>query len=81
MYVSVCTHYIKKSAKGFPGGSVVKNPPAKAGDMGLIPGLERSPGIGNGNSFQYSCLSIPMDRGAWRTTVHGVQKSHTQFSN
>ena len=38
MYVSVCTHYIKKSAKGFPGGSVVKNPPAKAGDMGIIPG-------------------------------------------
>ena len=41
---------------GFPGGSVIKNLPAKAGDMGLIPGLERSPGEGNGNSRQYSCL-------------------------
>ena len=42
MYVSVCTHYIKKSAKGFPGGSVVKNPPANAGDMGWIPGVGKS---------------------------------------
>ena len=51
---------------GFPGGSVVKNPPANVGDMGLIPGLGRSPGGGNGNPHQYSCLENPMDRGAWQ---------------
>ena len=51
---------------GFPGGSVVKNPPANAGDArdaGSIPGSERSPGVGNGNPLQYSCLENPMDRG------------------
>ena len=53
---------------------MVKNPPANAGDMGLIPGLGRSPGEGNGNPFQYSCLENPMDRGAWWATVHGVAK-------
>ena len=58
---------------------VVKNPPAYLGgitDPGLIPGLGRSPGGGHGNSLQYSCLETPMDRGAWRATVHGVAKSH-----
>ena len=59
---------------GFPGGSVVKNLPANAGDSGLIPGSERSPGEGNGNPLQYSCLENPMDRGAWRATVHGVSE-------
>ena len=59
---------------GFPGGSVVKNPPANAGDMGLIPGLRRYPGEGNGNLFQYSFLGNPMDRGAWQATVHGAVK-------
>ena len=59
---------------GFPGGSVVKNPPANAGDVGLTPGLGRSPGVGNGNPIQYSGLGNPMDRGAWRATVHGVTK-------
>ena len=49
---------------GFPGGSVVKNLPANAGDLGLIPGLGRSPGEGNGNSLQYSCLADPMDKRA-----------------
>ena len=48
---------------GFPGGAVVKNSPANAGDMGSIPGLKRSPGVGNGNLLQYSCLENPMDRG------------------
>ena len=51
----------------FPGGSVIKNPPANAGDtrdMGLIPGSGRSPRVGNGNPLQYSCLENPMDRGA-----------------
>jgi len=50
---------------GFPGGSVVKNPPANAVDLGSIPGSGRSPGEGNGNPLQYSCLENPMDRGAW----------------
>ena len=59
---------------GFPGGSVVKNLPTNAGDMGSIPGLGRSLGRGHGNSFQYSCLEYPMDRGAWRATVHRVAK-------
>ena len=59
---------------GFPGGSVVNNPSASAGDMGLIPRLERSPTEGNGNPLQYSCLGNPMDRGAWRAAVHGVTK-------
>ena len=57
---------------GFPGGSVVKNPPANAGSMGSIPGPGRSPGEGNGNPLQYSCLGSPKDRGAWWATVHGV---------
>ena len=62
---------------GFPGDSVVKNPPASAGDTGdagSIPGWGRSPGEGNGNPLQYSCLRNPMDRGVWRATVHGVTK-------
>ena len=59
----------------FLGGSVVKNPPANAGDLGLIPGSGGSPGEGNGNPLQYSCLGNPMDRGAWWATVHGVEKS------
>ena len=67
-------------ALGFQGGTVVKNPPANAGDardVGLIPGLGRYPGGGNGNSLQFSSLRNPMDRGAWQTTVHGVAKSRT----
>ena len=56
----------------FPGGAVVKNMPANAEVAGSIPGWGRSPGIGNGNPQQYSCLEYPMDRGAWRTTVHAV---------
>ena len=63
---------------GFPGDSVVKNPPANAGDMGSIPGLGRSPREGNGNPLQYSCLGNPMDRGARWATVHGVIKSWKQ---
>ena len=69
---------------GFPGGSVVKNLPANAedtGDGGLIPGLGRSLGEGNGNPLQYSCLGNPMDRGTWWTMVHGVTKSWTQLSD
>ena len=58
---------------------VAKNPPANAGDMGLIPGSGRSPGRGHGNPVQYSCLENPMDRGDWWTTVHSVAKSLTQL--
>ena len=66
---------------GFPCSLVVKNLPANAGDMGLIPGLGRSLGEGNGNSLQYSCLENSMDRGAWQAKVHGVAKNLTQMSN
>ena len=59
---------------GFPGGSVVKNAPASAGDMGSIPGSGRSPGEGNGNPLQHSCLGNPMDRKAWWATVHEVTR-------
>ena len=59
----------------FPGGTVVKNLPNNAGDLSSIPGSGRSPGGGNGNPLQYSCLGNPMDRGAWRGTVHAVIKS------
>ena len=58
-----------------------KNPPAKAGDMGSIPGSGRSPGEENGNLLQYSCLENSMDREAWWAIVHGVAKSQTQLSN
>ena len=64
-----------------PDGSVVKNPPANAGDMDSVSGLGRSPGEGNGNPVQYFCLGDPMDRGAWWATVHGVAKSQTWRSN
>ena len=60
---------------GFPGGSVVENLPAKAGDMGLIPGFWRCPGEGDGNPLQYSCLENPRDRGAWWAAVCGVAQS------
>ena len=55
----------------------VKDPSANIGDPGSIPGSGRSPGGGNGNPLQYSCLENPMDRGAWRATVHGVAESDT----
>ena len=60
--------------EGLPQWLSVKNPPANAGDVGSIPGSGRSPGEGNGNPLQYSCLGNPMDRGAWWTTVHEVTK-------
>ena len=59
---------------GFPGGSMVKNLSANAGDMGSIQGLGRAPGEGNGNPLQYSFLENPTDRGAWWDTVHGIAK-------
>ena len=57
----------------FPGGSNGKASACNAGDPGLSPGSGRSPGEGNGNPLQYSCLKNPMDRGAWRDTIHGLQ--------
>ena len=65
---------------GFPGGMVVKNQTAHAGDardMGLTPGLGRTPGGGNGNPLQYSCLENSTESGAWRATIHEVAKSQT----
>ena len=60
---------------GLPSGSVIKNTPANAGDLGSIPGLGRSPGEGNGNSLQHSCLENPMDRGPG-----GLQSGGSQLS-
>ena len=65
------------SILGFPGGSDGKESACNSGDMGLIPGLGRSPGKGHGNHLQYSCLENPMDRGAGLYIVHGVTKSQT----
>ena len=68
------------NVQGFPSGSVVKNPAASAGDKGvsgLISELGRSPGGGNGKPLQYSCLEIPMDRGAWWATGHVVAEWDT----
>ena len=67
-------HPLLALSLGFPCSSVGKESACKAGDQGSIPGSRRSPGEGNGNPFQYSCLENPMDRGAWQTTVHGVAR-------
>ena len=66
---------------GFPGGSEVKASACNSGDLGSIPGLGKSLGEGNGNPLQYSCLKNSMDRGAWQTIVHGVEKTRTQLSD
>ena len=66
---------------GFPAGSDGKESTCDAGDPDSIPGLGRSPGEGNGNPLQDSCLENPMDRGAWWATVHGVANSQTQLSD
>ena len=65
----------------FPDGSDGKASACNAGDPGLIPGLPRCPGEGNGNPLQSSCLENPMDRGGWWATVHGVAKSRTRLSD
>ena len=65
---------------GFSVGSALKHPPAKAGDVGLIPGSGRYPRERHGNPLQYSCLENHMDRGAWRATIHAVTKSQTRLS-
>ena len=70
--------YFVHKVKGFPGGTVLKNPPASAGDtgdLGSILGLGRSPGERNGNLLQYSCLGNSVDRGTWQVIVRGTAKS------
>ena len=79
--VCVCVNILNT---GLLGGSVVKNLPANAadkGDMGSIPGLGRSSGVGSVNLLLYSCLGNPMDRGTWWVTVHGVAKNRIQLSD
>ena len=68
-------------AWGFPDGSDGKESVCNAKDLGSIPGLGRSPGEGNANPVQYSCLQTSMDRGTWRATVHGVAESWTRLSD
>ena len=77
MHVCVFRYNIHVYMYRFPGGSEVKTPAANAGTAHLIPGSGRSPGEGNGDPFQYSCLGNAMDRGAGWATVHGVAKSWT----
>ena len=72
---------IVKGWLDFSCGSASKESACNAGDPGLIPGLGRSPGEGNGNPLQYSCLENSMDGGAWWATVHGVIKSQTQLND
>ena len=73
-----CMHRI---FMGFPGGSVVKNLPDNAGDLGSVPESWRSPGEVNGNPLQYSCWDNPMDTGAWWAAVHGLLKSRTRLTD
>ena len=72
---------LKEIFVDFPDGSEIKASACNVGDLGSIPGLGRSPGEGNGNPLQSSCLENPMDRGAWPATVHGVTKSQTLLSD
>ena len=75
---------LTENRKSFPGNTVVKKPPANAGDarnVYSLPESGRCPGGGNGNPLQYPCLENPMERGSWQATVHGVAKSGTQLSD
>ena len=72
---------LKNNIQSFPGGSEGKASACNVGDLGSIPGWERSPAEGNGNPLQYSCLENPMDREAWWATVHGVMKGWTRLGN
>ena len=77
--VFIYYYHILSISGAFPGSKMVHNPPASVGnarDVGLIPGSGRSPGVGNGNLLQYSCLENSMDGGALWATVHGVAKRH-----
>ena len=73
--------YLEDLLEGFPGSEDGKESTCNGGDLGLTPGLGRSPGEGNGNPVQYSYLENPMDREAWWAIVHGVAKSQTQLIN
>ena len=66
---------------GFPSSLDSKASACSVGDPASVPQLGRSPGVGNGNPLQYSCLENPIDRGAWQAAVYGVVKSHTQLSD
>ena len=77
MYLEITTSQVQ----GFPGGSDGKESACSVGDLGLIPGLGRSPGEENGYPLQYSCLENSMDTGAWQATVHGVTKNWTRLNN
>ena len=77
--INILNISISISILGFPGGSEVQASACKAGDPGSIPGSGRSPGEGNGNPLQDSCLENPMDRGAWGAIVYGVTKGRTQL--
>ena len=81
MCICVCVCMCVCVSMGFSGGSVVKDTLANTGDSGSIPDLGRSPGEGDGNPFQYSCLENFVDRGAWWATVHGVTKNWTHLSD
>ena len=78
IYAAFLCRYL--ATLGLSGNLVVKNLPASAGDTGPIPGLGRSPGGGNSNPLQYSCLVNPKDRGAWQATIHGVTENWTWLS-
>ena len=83
LYARKSSHLINTSffSLGFPGGSEVKASACNVGDLGSIPWLGRSPGEGNGNPLQYSCLENPLDAGVWWATVHGVTNSQTRLSD
>ena len=81
MYVNIPYNILLYIMLGLPCSSTGKEPTCDAGDQDSIPGLGSSSGEGNGNPFQYSCLENPMGRGAWQTTIHGLQKNLTQLSN
>ena len=80
-YYKMILLFITLKISGFSGGSDGKESACNALDPGSITGLGRSPGEGNGNSLQYSCVENPMDRGAWQAAVHGVAKSWTLLNN
>ena len=78
----MCTSYCAApNTQGLPDGSAGEESACNAGDTGSVPGSGRSPGGGNGNPLQYSCLENPMDRGSWQATVRGVAKGWTQLSD
>ena len=77
----LCNPRFLTCKRGFPGGSDGKESACNAGDLGSIPGLDRSPEEGNGYPLQYCCLENPTNKGVWRATVHGVAKSRTRLSD